>query len=108
MRLKNFEFMTHRGRLGALVLVPGNPPEYYWTGRGECPDEVRDSMTRGINDPETGKRVGADAGDEFIEVLQLSFARGQQMAGRKGVPLEALPAGARKVAYTPGIANIFG
>lgn len=107
MPLKTFEFATPHGRIGSLVLVPGNPPEYFWTGRNEVPKEIRDALTQGLRDPETGKQVAGDKGEEFLEVLQLEFARGRHLAGRKGLPLASLPPNARKIAYTPGVAGWF-
>lgn len=105
--MKTFEFATAHGRIGSLIQVPGTPPEYYWAGRADMPNEVRDLLTRGLTDPETGKRVAGDNGEEFFEVLQLEFARGRHLVGRKGQPVQTLPPNARKVPYTAGVAGWF-
>ena len=76
-------------------------------GRVAVPDELRDHLTRGITDPETGKRIAGDQGDEFFEVLQLEYLRGRHLAGRKGAPIQELPKNARKIVYTPGVAGWF-
>jgi len=105
--MRTFEFATPHGRIGMLILVPGTPPEYYWSGKADVPPEVRDSLTQGLSDPETGARVAGDKGDEFFEVMMLEFARGRHLAGRKGAPIRDLPPNARKVPYTPGVASWF-
>ncbi|HOI10162.1 MAG TPA: hypothetical protein PK313_06765 [Myxococcota bacterium] len=105
--MRTFEFATPHGRIGMLILVPGTPPDYYWAGRVPVPDELRDHLTRGITDPETGKRIAGDKGEEFLEVLQLEYLRGRHLAGRKGAPIQELPRNARKILYTPGVAGWF-
>jgi hypothetical protein len=105
--MKTFEFATPHGKIGMMIMVPGSPPEYYWSGRIPCPDEVRDQLTKGLTDPENGRRVAGDKGEDFLEVLQLEYARGRHLAGRRGPMLKELPKGARKIPYTPGVANLF-
>jgi len=103
--LKTFEFINPHGKLGTLIMEPGRPPTFWWVGRGDCPQPVKESLTRGLNDPETGKRVGGDAGQEFLEVLGIEYSRGRFLAGRRGPDIPDLPPGARKVPYTPGISE---
>jgi len=107
--MRTFEFATPHGRIGMLILVPspGNPPEYYWSGRTACPDPIREALTRGLKDPETGKQVAGDEGDEFLEVMQVEFSHGRHLAGRKGPPLRELPKGAQKIPYTAGVSGWF-
>lgn len=107
--MRTFEFATPHGRIGMLILVPnpGNPPEYYWSGRAACPDQLKEALTKGLDDPETGKRVAGDQGEEFLEVLQVEFSHGRHLAGRKGVPVKELPRGAQKIPYQPGVAGWF-
>ena len=101
--LKTFEFANPHGRLGMLILEPGKPPSYYWSGRSDCPDPVRKILTEGLDDPETGEHMGGDQGEKFMEILQVEYGRGRFLAGRRGRDLAALPPGARKLVYTPGV-----
>lgn len=105
--MKTFEFATPHGRLGTLILEPGHPPKYWWVGRGDCPEAVRDVMTKGLPDPETGEHVAADKGEHFFEVLAVEYCKGRFLVGRKGPDVAAIPPNARKVAYTPGVSAWF-
>ena len=105
--MKTFEFANRHGRLGSLVCEPGEPPKYWWIGRGEVLPEVRDNLTRGVNDPETGKQVGGDQGALFMECLAVEYGKGQVIAGRRGPDLKELPDNARRVTYTAGVAAWF-
>ena len=102
--MRTFEFANPHGRLGALIMEPGTPPSYYWAGRGECPQAVREVLTQGLADPETGEHLGGDQGVKFFEVLQVEYGRGRFLAGRPGRDIAELPRGARRIAYTPGVA----
>ncbi len=105
--MRTFEFATAHGRLGMLIAGPGKPPLYYWSGRGDCPDQIRKALTEGLRDPENGNRVAGDNPSEFFEVLEYEFAKRQDMAGRKGRALTELPPNARLIKYTPGVSSLF-
>ena len=105
--MKTIEFSNARGRLGTLILEPGKPPSYYWSGRGECPEELRKALTEGLRDPETGERVAGDKSDVFFEVVEYEFAKARQMIGRRGRPVTELPRDARPIRYTPGVSGLF-
>ena len=105
--MKTFEFATPHGRLGMLVLVPGKPPEWYWSGRGDCPPEVQERLTKGLADPEDGGHLGGDSGEPFMELLAVEYGRGRYLAGRRGRDLRELPRDARKLAYTAGVSGWF-
>lgn len=105
--MNTFEFATARGRIGILIAGPENPPTWYWSGRGDCPDQIRKALTEGIRDPETGLRVAGDKPRDFLEVLEYEFAKGQHLVGRRGRKIAALPADARPIRYTPGVAGLF-
>lgn len=102
--MKTFEFANPHGKLGTLILEPGRPPVFWWAGRGDCPEPVKEVLTKGLADPETGEHIGGDAGERFFEVLGVEFSHGRFLAGRRGRDISELPKGARKVPYTPGIA----
>ena len=105
--MRTFEFASPRGRLGKLIAGPENPPTWYWSGRGDCPDEIRRALTEGIMDPETHRRVAGDKLQDFIEVLEYQYAKGPHMVGRRGRNIDELPSDARSVRYTPGVSGIF-
>lgn len=107
LQMRTFEFANARGRLGTLILEPGKPPVYYWSGRGDCPEEVRKALTEGLRDPENGDRVGGDKPDVFFEVLEYEFAKGQHLVGRRGRNITELPRDARALKYTPGVSALF-
>jgi hypothetical protein len=103
--VKTFEFANPHGKIGSLILEPGKPPVYWWAGRGDCPEPVREAMTRGLSDPETGEQVGGDRGEHFLEVLAVEYGKGRFLAGRRGPEVRELPPRARKITYTPGISS---
>ncbi len=105
--MKTFEFANAHGRLGMLIAGPETPPTWYWSGRGDVPEQIRKALTEGIRDPETGSRVAGDKPQDFIECLEYEFAKGQHLVGRRGRNIDVLPPGARPVRYTPGVSGLF-
>ena len=63
--MKTFEFANAHGRLGMLIAGPEKPPTWYWSGRGDVPEQVRKALTEGIRDPET-VAAKVRAGASFI------------------------------------------